>query len=436
MDSLVQADLFFHPAQLELSSATIKQIANQFSQLLTVLQYRSVSPLEVFSRRFRERFDQQEVDLLTALDPDFGIGFMQDTLAGFPFLSDLFDTPPPALHTKQEQLQPLRDSLYSRHLLSRSKEVEITEADLVIIGSKITNGVSFPPSWYLHGEFFFQKPDQKQASSSILDEKQGSWRFVLNSTICGSAAYFLGRFCQGHEQLRAAVHNMCAWEQTQYPEDILAEIVHLPVKPARAGNVVARPVLRSVEIPYLTPAGVPDDNTILLSDLTVSVNNAGEVILRHKKTGQRVRPRHSTAHNSGLGDEVYQFLTAIQASESPTLAWSWGTLHHLPFLPRIVFKNLIVSPAQWVIQKQHLPLNHTISAESLRHLYELPRYVQLIEGDNKLLLDLEFGPTGQMLVDAVKKEERVFLKEWLGQTLQPWIKDGLDQYVYLSWLYP
>ena len=222
---------------------------------------------------------------------------------------------------------------------------------------------------------------------------------------------------------------MCAWEQTQYPEDILAEIVHLPVKPARAGNVVARPVLRSVEIPYLTPAGVPDDNTILLSDLTVSVNNAGEVILRHKKTGHRVRPRHSTAHNSGLGDEVYQFLTAIQASESPTLAWSWGTLHHLPFLPRIVFKNLIVSPAQWVIQKQHLPLNHTISAESLRHLYELPRYVQLIEGDNKLLLDLEFGPTGQMLVDAVKKEERVFLKEWLGQTLQPWIKDGLDQYV-------
>ena len=428
-DALVQTDLFFYPTQLELSSTTIKQIAKQFSQLLTVLQHRSVSPLEDFSRRFRERFDKQEVDLLTALDPDFGIGFMQDTLAGFPLLSELFDTPPSSPHVKQEHLQPLRDSLYSRHVLSKSKEVEITEADLAIIGLKITNATSLPPSWYLHGELFFKQQTSDPAFSSITDDKPDTWMFVLNSTICGSAAYFLGRFCQGHEQLRAHVQAMCAWEQTQYPADILAEIVHLPVKPVRAGNVVARPVLRSVEIPYLTPAGVSDDHTILLSDLVVSVSDGGEVILRHKKTGRRVRPRHSNAHNSGLGDEVYQFLSAIQANESPILAWSWGALHHLPFLPRVVFKNLIVSPAQWVIQKQSLPLNHTVSAESLRHLYELPRYVQLIEGDNKLLLDLEFGPTSQMLVDAVKKQERVFLKEWIGQTFQPWIKDGLDQYV-------
>ncbi|WP_338877516.1 lantibiotic dehydratase (plasmid) [Spirosoma sp. SC4-14] len=417
-DALVQTDLFFVPTHLELSSATLRHITTQFSRLLPLLQYPTASPLKEFARRFKDRFDRQEIDLLTALDPEVGVGFVSGNLTGFSLLSDLFkDTS--STHSQQVHLQPLRERLYSRYVLENLDEIEITEADLLTL--ETNNLTHFPPSWYLHGELFTNH------FGSAANELSENWRFVLNSTICGSAAYFLGRFCQGHSDLCSEVQQLCSWEQAQYPDDLLAELVHLPTSPLRAGNVVARPVLRNVEIPYLTLAGVSDEHTILLSDIVVSVTDDESVILRHKHSGKRIRPRHSNAHNSWYGDEVYQFLAAVQSAEMPTLAWSWGNFNQLPYLPRLVYRNLIVSPAQWVLRKEYLPA--AVTADLIRKQYRLPRYVFLIEGDNKLLLDLDFEPTRQLLVDEVKKQEHILLKEWIGEFYQPWISDGINQYV-------
>ncbi|MVM42207.1 hypothetical protein GO730_38540 [Spirosoma sp. HMF3257] len=285
---------------------------------MTLLPLSSICfPLSDFAKRFKDRFDGQAIDLLTALDPEVGIGFMQDNLTGQPFISDLFEAPPQPT-TQSEHLRQLQERLFSRYVLNESFEVEVTEADLKTLN--VDEQIELPPSWYIHGELFSKPIEQS------LHETNDTWRFVLNTTISGSSAYFLGRFCQGHPELFQLVQQLCSWEQTQYTDDILAEVVHLPTAPLRAGNVVARPTLRPVEIPYLTPPSVVNNQTISLADIAISVNDAESVILIHKKTGKRIRPRHSSAHNSLFGDEVYQFLMAVQASETPTMAWSWGHL--------------------------------------------------------------------------------------------------------------
>ncbi|GAB4019412.1 hypothetical protein GCM10028808_57080 [Spirosoma migulaei] len=424
VDSRIQTDLFFHPKKLILDESTTLQIANQFSQVIPILTNNLLSPLQEFIQRFQERYDKQAIDLLTALDPELGVGFASDKLADYPLLSELpFPVQPTAL-TATDQFEHLREVLYSRFLLHRQKEIEITEADINAV-TKISPVSPLPPAWYLHGELFM--PNSSSGELNSLTEEK--WRFVLNSTIGTSSAFFLGRFCHGHEPLRAAVESMCAWEQMQYPTEILAEIVHLPVSPLRAGNVVARPILRPYEIPYLTSAGVDTDHTIFLADLLVSVTAEGEVILRHKRTGQRVRPRLSTAHNPSLGDEVYQFLASVYQAESNTWSWSWRSLSQLPALPRLVYGNLIISPAQWTIRKDLLPADHLLTGDLLRTLYDLPRYVQFVEGDNKLLLDLEFEPAWRILVDEVKKQEKIRLKEWLGETHSPWLISATNQHV-------
>lgn len=423
--SLVQTDLFFHPAQLVIDSTTVFRISHQFRQLSPILNFKQASPLQDFGERFRQRFDRQEIDLLTALDPEVGIGFTADTLTMYPLLTELpFPPVTDTVHVNDTH-ERLREILYSRSVLNGRRETEITEAD-ISSAAKVVSDKSVSPSWYLHGELFMPKLSDGDQSGS---EKSQEWRFVLNATINASPAFLMGRFCHGHESLRKEVEAMCAWEQSQHPTDILAEIVHLPNSSLRAGNVIARPVLRPFEIPYLTPSGVDADHTILLSDLLVSVKETGEVVLRNKKSGQRVRPRLSSAHNPSLGDEVYQFLCSVQQAEYHTWGWSWGSLSQLPVLPRLVYRNLIVCPAQWTIRKAALVTNHLLTSEYLRTLYGLPRYVQLIEGDNKLLLDLDFEPACKILISEVQKQEKVLLKEWLGEHYQPWLSSSHDQYV-------
>ncbi|MFD2937764.1 lantibiotic dehydratase [Spirosoma flavum] len=427
-DSLVQTDLFLRPTRLQLDKPTIFQIANQFNQVLPLLLFKHNSPLQDFCTRFKERFDKQEVDLLTALDPEIGIGFTNDTLSSHPILADLPFASKSVTGMVTDSLEPLREILYSRFLLGGRQEVVITQDDInLLLKGQPHLRVSTPPSWYLHGELFEPLLSCNSIEPSASAYPDG-WRFVLNSTSGGSSAFFFGRFCHGDETLREAVKTMCAWEQTQYPEDLLAEIVHWPVNPRRAGNVVSRPVLRPYEIPYLTPEGVTSEQTILLSDLLVSVTDAGEVVLRSKKTNQRVRPQLSSAHNPALGDEVYQFLVYVHLAENHPFGWSWRTLSQLPSLPRLVYQNLVISPAQWIIRKESIPSNQVITAASLRKLYSLPRYVQLVEGDNKLLLDLEFEPAQKVLVDEVAKQEKVLLKEWLGEFYQPWLCYNGKQY--------
>ena len=431
-DSLIQTDIFFHPARLQLDSHTVMKIADQYSDLLPILHHTQPSPLEDFVRRFREQYDNQEVELLMALDPEVGVGFTMDALSMYSLLNELpfppAVNPPPALNTHER----LRELLYSRYVMNGRSEVELTEADINKV-AKLIPKPSLPPSWYLHGELFTPKPQSDIEKKANTDQSESGssqgWRFVVNSTIGASSAFFFGRFCHGHKPLREAVETMCTWEQAQYPTDILAEIVHLPSSPLRAGNVVARPILRPFEIPYLTPAGVSESHTIFLSDLLISVTAKGDVVLRTKKTGQRVRPRLSTAHNSSLGDEVYQLLACLHQTEYSALGWSWGSLSQLPSLPRLVYRNLIISPAQWTVRKDVMHPDHPLTIESIRKLYFLPRYVQFIEGDNKLLLDLDFEPARKILIDAVRKQDKIVLKEWLGENYQPWLTNLDNQYV-------
>ncbi|OJW72947.1 MAG: hypothetical protein BGO59_09420 [Spirosoma sp. 48-14] len=422
-DLSIQTDLFLFPDQLQLDNSTVSQIADQFNALVPILKIKQPSPIHDFCRRFKARYDKQEIDLLTALDSDVGIGFINDTLANYPILNEIpFSTsnpffPPPTA------LDQFKETLYSRYLLNGKNEVELTDRDIIPFTEQIHQS-ELPPSWYLHGELFECKSTNKEDS-----QQTANWRFLLNPISASSSSFFFARFCDGHEGLKKSVEEMCHWEQDQYPNDILAEVVHLPPKPIRAGNVVKRPALRPFEIPYITPAGVSQENTILLSDLLVSVTDDERIHLRSKKTGQRVRPMLSTAHNISFGDEVYQFLAYVSKSENETLGWSWGTLSELPTLPRLVYRNLVITPAQWTIRKDALPSNSAPSVELLRTIYGLPRYVLFIEADNKLLLDLDFEPAQRILLHEVSKKQKILLKEWFGEKYNPWLINGDNQYV-------
>jgi hypothetical protein len=87
-------------------------------------------------------------------------------------------------------------------------------------------------------------------ANSAEDLDNGKFSARLSSFGGSTVGSMLGRFCHLDEGLRNNVRQLLEDEQTSHPEVIYAEVVHLPQ--GRIGNVIARPVLREYEIPFLT----------------------------------------------------------------------------------------------------------------------------------------------------------------------------------------
>ena len=76
---------------------------------------------------------------------------------------------------------------------------------------------------------------------------------------------------------------------------IFAEIVHLPQ--GRIGNILARPVLREHEIPFLGRSGAPPRAARSRSPTCGSRCAGQRIVLRSARLGREVIPRLTTAHN-------------------------------------------------------------------------------------------------------------------------------------------
>jgi lantibiotic biosynthesis protein len=208
-------------------------------------------------------------------------------------------------------------------------------------------------------------------------------------------------------------------EQANFPDAILAEIVHLPA--ARIGNILMRPLLRNYETPYLAQSGVAHTHQILVTDLYVSIKQ-NTVVLTSKKLGKQVIPRMSTAHNTNKSTlPIYQFLCDVQWQEHPSsFYWHWGVLNTKSYLPRVTYKNITLKRAQWILQKKdhqeivkNKQLNLVDYFSVVKEKLRMPQYVLLAEGDNELLLDLHHKACLDIVTDTLLKKETITLLEFL-----------------------
>ena len=201
----------------------------------------------------------------------------------------------------------------------------------------------------------------------------------------------------------------------------MPEIAHLPE--SRTGNILLRPVLRQYEIPYLTKPGVEREYQIELSDLMVSVRN-GRILLRSKRLDKEIIPRLSSAHNfSFKAMPVYHFLCNMQLQNGrSSVYFDWGTLaNEHNWLPRVKYKNVILSPARWVVKRNEIKaFLETGDDKALlelvtawRQTLQMPEYVVLDEGDNELFINLGNVLSIRTLFSVIKKRSSFQLEEFL-----------------------
>lgn len=405
---LFQTDLFTKTTSNTLSVHTLKSIKKGLVFLNKITPKETHLNLKRFREAFTNRYGTQEIPLALALDTEKGIGYIQDntTDTESPLLDDLVFLKKETNQAKVA-LNAIQTVLYNKlhqNLKNEAYILSLTDKDVS----------DFSEDWQ-----DLQDTISMLAEILVIDQKE---TIYLQAAGGSTATNFIARFCNGDKKTQAFAKSIIAVEKANQKGKIIAEIVHLPQ--ARTGNILKRPVFRAYEIPYLGKSNLPLENQIGIQDLMLSVRD-NRIFLRSKKYNKEVVPRLSNAHNYHTSSlPIYHFLCDMQSQDvRRSVYFSWGALaKNYPFLPRVVYDNIILSKARWLIQKEDVKKLHEVknkpkklllAVNEWKNKWKIPQFIQLIENDNKLLVNLKNATSVQMLLATIVKREEFELQEFL-----------------------
>ena len=381
-------------------------ILNLFSDKNPENIFTSFKNLKKFKTTFYERYENREVPLLHALDNVTGIGYIQD-LNEYNSFSELIDNLDFNYKTINREIIH-SNSKYDAFWLKTI--INAISNNIYVIDLKKENLSQFENGNYkLFGTFpiIYNKIENKIAIASA----GGS-----------TALHYTGRLTSQDIELTKFGNEITKTEELLFPENILAEILHLPHE--RAANVSIRKVRRKHQI---TIASKPakTSNIIELKDILISIKE-DKILLRSKKNDREIIPFLSSAQNFHSDTlPIYHLLCDIQAQYRPNLLsldLSPFITNYFNHIPRIEYgPNLILSPALWkftiVDLKSVLDLNQNIIYEKFKDFrtkINIPRYINLIDtnGDS-MTLDLENKNMVDLINNKLKKSKVLTLTECL-----------------------
>ncbi|MGY0041092.1 lantibiotic dehydratase [Pedobacter sp. NJ-S-72] len=410
-NNILQTDLFFATKEDVIDKQIIDCIAKQADDLYALSNLSSNRDLNSFRDKFLAKYELEEIPLSIALDAELGVGYAgsdQSSTGNNSLVDDLILNEPAAgQQVKFGYIQQFALTKHNDYLQNKKEYIEITEKELKSFKS-LTDSYRFSNSLHLMGSLL--------KSGGMLDAE--NFMFEVSSFGGTSSGNLLSRFTHGDVQLRDFTQELLKEEEKEFSDHIYAEIIHLPQ--ARIGNVLLRPLLRNYEIPYIGRSGIEPENQIPAEDIMVSVQN-NKVVLRSQKHNKYIIPKLTSAHNFSFGSlPVYKFLCDLQTQGlAQPDAWDWGVLASLNYLPRVVYKNLVIRKARWVLKKDELKAVPTEKKEYLSYCHKLreqlniPQKVTYIESDNKLLIDLEHPFGAELLIHYLKRYASIQLEEFL-----------------------
>lgn len=401
---VVQVDMFKPGESLALPPAVTRELARVVEVLHRIQPDSSEDEVASFREAFEKRYEDREVPLAVALDEEVGIGFGGSSgpgVEGAPLLAGL-KAAGSSEGTTSVTWGP-RDA-YLLSLLDRARttgatEIRLTERD--IRGLEAARPRPLARSLAATASV---------AGESAAAVASGEFTLLFKGAMGPSGAQMLGRFSHLDPSVEALVRAHVEDEESAEPDAVFAEIVHLPE--GRLGNILARPVLRTYEIPFVGASGAPAESRIPLDDLYVSVRG-GRVVLRSVRLGREVLPRLTSAHSYRRAAlAVYRFLAALQGQrQASAVGWTWGPLESARYLPRVVLGRTVLERARWVVAGGEVtalaeaatPLARYAAAQRLREDRGLPRHLIVAEGDNELPVDLDTVAGTELLAHAARR---------------------------------
>lgn len=280
--------------------------------------------LNDFKQAFLKKFEQKEVSLAVAMDPEIGIGYsqleqqrQQDKL-----IANIKEGQQKGSSALQIAYGPLQHFLLNQMMSKEPIQLE--------------NFKENTPTSALHLSNSF---------SLIFHLFKGSP--VINQIGGCTANALLGRFTLANKPIEKYGRQLAQLEKEANPDVLFFDLAYQAEQ--RVDNVNRRKMLYDHELPILTwsASAQPLD----LNDILVSICGQ-EIVLRSKRLNKRLIPRIPSAYNYSRSDlSAYRLLCDLQYQGL------YGNLNfklqdffpHLAHYPRVSFKDIILSPASWLV---------------------------------------------------------------------------------------
>jgi lantibiotic biosynthesis protein len=426
-ESLVQVDMAMALEGTHLVSSVGDEVARAAELLLRLTPFPDgLSQLKAYHRAFVSRYGaSREVLLLELLDPQFGLGS--------PYVNSPFGS-------------GIRNAVRSKTLLDlachalhqRTLVVELDPDTLARLSTCVPATAIVPPTLDLN-VFVAAR------SSAALDA--GQFQVIIGPNLgASSAGRNLGRFADllGPDAQQFLEQTARAEEQ-QSPSCIWAELVYGPRR-FRSANVLIRPAVRSHEITLGAASGVDGERVIPLNELVVGVRK-GRFYLRWPTENKEVVVCAGHMLNTLRAPTVCRFLSDLSREGTAQLSpFDWGPAAGFPFLPRVQVGRIVLRPAQWRMDwsvregelSADTPEAFWVALKQWREAWQVPQYVYLSAGDNRLLLDLEHSWQVEELRHEVRRlgeRNAILLQEVLPGLDQIWTS-GPDGHFLTEFVVP
>lgn len=381
-------------------------VASLVSRLQTVmaLTARRTAQRQDYKRLFRERFEEREVNLAYALHPELGLPYPNRGNLASPLLEGLkLGGAGGGEGGAALPMLPLERLVLSRLFAQggQGEPIELSTEDL--------KGLGQPAEPTL--------PEGLYAQVARLPAPAGQApQFELRGLGGRNGLELVARFCHLSPQLTEAAARYAREDRDEQPDCLYAELIHHPQD--RLLNILRRPALASHELVYAGSSDKPREQQLWLSDLSIQLVG-DRFVLRERRSGRRVIPRLSSAHNySARQLGTYEFLAGLQDEDGPCMGFAWPqAVQHLPFLPRVACEGLILARARWLLDAPGIEaLNKAAAQGSLsawRAERGLPRFVTWDQHDNHLPVDLDNPGSVALLLDEIIKLPQALLHECL-----------------------
>ncbi|WP_313385954.1 thiopeptide-type bacteriocin biosynthesis protein [Chishuiella sp.] len=386
---------------LKISTQLIDEISQQCFELYIKLKGNNSSQLNVFVDKFLQRYEYAEIPLLEALDSNYGIGFAESSIGNSEYqpLKEGFYIKTNELQKNKNILEELVEEIFIKYLEKKVDHIDIEEYILKL--SSPSNQVApLNESAYIFGK--------------VNVNKSNEFTFFPDQIFSSQASKLIKRFSHLDKQVEGLINDIYKEEVKVNKDHLLAEVVNVPNH--EFANLVLTKNQRNYEIPYYTINSKRSKN-ISLNDLLIKIID-GKIRLISKALNKEIIPIISNTYNTQIDDPIYKFLSEVanQYSGGGNF-WNWGKYQYYGHLPRISYKNIIISRECWFLKKEENSYQNVRDANTFINKIisdnNLPRFVSLtlrIGADNEMFLDLE-NPISKLILAKELQRHNVFLLE-------------------------
>lgn len=284
--------------------------------------------LKEFINKFRKKFEQREIPLSMALDPEMGIGYdeLEQAGQGDDFIAQFYGKQNKKAENLTEKLKENFKNIVSNGTFLSKDVVRLDK-----LGLQLT-----------------EKPAAIPNSFSLLMS-------VADDLLCvdqtgGSTANALsGRFTMASDNVYAHCKSISKIEQEANPDILFFDVAYMVE--TNVDNINRRKLIYNNQLSILNFD--TSEEPLTLDDIMLSIQGT-EVILRSKKMNKRIVPRMASAYNYSRSDlSVFRLLCDLQHQNIQTnLSLFIETLYpELPYYPRIQYQNIVLSQRKWQVKK-------------------------------------------------------------------------------------